>query len=103
MFTPISEKWRTVGRWIYDFRDKRDLDLLGGIEYDTCCWKFRVVARRFVNETDADSVNSDNEGDYNNSIQFQLTLKGFTSLGSNINDELQQGIRGYEDRNTFVY
>ncbi|MEM8844215.1 MAG: LPS assembly protein LptD [Pseudomonadota bacterium] len=100
---PITEKWRTVGRWIYDFRDKRDLDLLGGLEYDTCCWKFRVVARRFVNETDSGGVNSDNEGDYNNSIQFQLTLKGFTSVGSNINDELQQGIRGYEDRNTFVY
>ena len=98
---PISEKWRTIGRWIYDFRDQRDLDLLGGIEYDTCCWKFRVVARRFVNETDIDIVNS--EGNYNNSIQFQLTLKGLTSVGSNIDDELQQGIRGYEDRNTYVY
>ena len=96
---PISEKWRTIGRWLYDFKDKRDLDLLGGIEYDTCCWKFRVVGRRYVNETDIDG----SEGNYNNSIQFQLTLKGFTSLGSNIDDELEQDIRGYEERNTYVY
>lgn len=100
---PISEKWRAIGRWIYDFKDQRDLDLLGGLEYDTCCWKFRVVGRRFVNETDIDDINGSNEGNYNNSIQFQLTLKGFTSLGSNIDDELERDIRGYEDRNTFVY
>jgi LPS-assembly protein len=100
---PISEKWRTIGRWIYDFKDQRDLDLLGGLEYDTCCWKFRVVGRRYVNETDVDGINGNNEGNYNNSIQFQLTLKGFTSLGSNIDDELEQDIRGYEDRNTYVY
>ena len=95
---PISQKWRTVGRWLYDFKDQRDLELMGGVEYDTCCWKFRVVGRRFVNETDID----DNEGNYNNSIQFQLTLKGFTSLGSNIDEILERNIRGYNDRNTFI-
>ena len=91
---PISNQWRAVGRWAYDFRDERDLDILGGIEYDTCCWKFRVAARRFTN----DSV-----GDYNNSIEVQLTLKGLTSLGSPISEQLERSIRGYEDRNTFVY
>ena len=91
---PISEQWRAIGRWNYDLRESRDLDLLGGIEYDTCCWKLSVAARRFTN----DSV-----GDYNNSIEVQLTLKGLTSLGSPLTEQLQRNIRGYEDRNTFKY
>ncbi|MDW3095642.1 MAG: LPS assembly protein LptD [Gammaproteobacteria bacterium] len=91
---PISEQWRAVGRWNYDFKDNRDLDLLGGLEYDTCCWKLSFAARRFTN---------DSEGDYNNSIEIQLTLKGLTSLGSPLTEQLQRNIRGYEDRNTFKY
>ena len=91
---PISSQWRAVGRWAYDFRDARDLDILGGLEYDTCCWNFRVAARRFTN---------DSEGDYNNSIEVQLTLKGLTSVGSPIDDQLERSIRGYENRNTFIY
>ncbi|MFK8027009.1 MAG: LPS-assembly protein LptD [Gammaproteobacteria bacterium] len=91
---PINEQWRAVGRWNYDFKENRDLDLLGGLEYDTCCWKISFAARRFTN---------DSEGDYNNSIEVQLTLKGLTSLGSPLTDQLQRNIRGYEDRNTFKY
>ena len=91
---PISTQWRAVGRWNYDFRDERDLDILGGLEYDTCCWKFRIAARRFTN---------DSEGEYNNSIELQLTLKGLTSLGSPISEQLERSIRGYDERNTFVY
>lgn len=91
---PISEKWRAVGRWNYDLKDNRDLDLLGGLEYDTCCWKLSFAARRFTN---------DSLGDYNNSIEIQLTLKGLTSLGSPLTEQLQRNIRGYEDRNTFKY
>jgi len=91
---PISEKWRAVGRWNYDLKDNRDLDLLGGLEYDTCCWKLSFAARRFIN---------DSLGDYNNSIEVQLTLKGLTSLGSPLTEQLQRNIRGYEDRNTFKY
>ncbi len=90
---PVSDQWRAVGRWNYDLRESRDLDLLGGIEYDTCCWKLRFAARRFTN---------DDEGDYNNSIEVQLTLKGLTSIGSPVSDQLQRSIRGYEERNTYT-
>ncbi len=91
---PVSEQWRAVGRWNYDLKNKRNLDLLGGLEYDTCCWKLSFVARRFPNDL---------EGGYNNSMEVQLTLKGLTSLGSPLTEQLQQNIKGYEDRNTFKY
>lgn len=92
MIYPLSEKWRAVGRWNYDFKDDRDLDLLAGIEYDNCCWNLRVVARRFTN---------DNEGDFNKSLELQWTLKGLTTLGSPLNEQLQSSIRGYEELNSF--
>ena len=91
---PMTQNWRAVGRWNYDFKDDRDLDLLAGIEYDTCCWNLRVAARRFTN---------DNDGDYNKSLEVQWTLKGLTTLGSSINELLMQNIRGYEEHNTYVY
>jgi LPS-assembly protein len=92
MIYPITQNWRAVGRWLYDFRDKRDLDILGGLEYDTCCWAFRIGARRFTN---------DNQGDFNNSIEVQLTLKGLTSIGSPFTELLESSIRGYDESNTF--
>ena len=91
---PVSNQWRAVGRWKFDLKESRDLDLLGGIEYDTCCWKLRFAGRRFTN---------DSQGDYNNSIQVQFTFKGLTSLGSPITEQLERSIRGYEDGNTFTY
>lgn len=92
MIYPITQNWRAVGRWLYDFREKRDLDILGGLEYDTCCWAFRIGARRFTN---------DNQGDFNNSIEVQLTLKGLTSIGSPFTELLESSIRGYDESNTF--
>ena len=98
---PFSDQWRAVGRWNYDLRKKRSLDLLAGIEYDTCCWKLRIAARRFLKDAER-NVRRGAET-YSNSIEFQLTLKGLTSLGSPISEQLQRNIRGYENQNTFVY
>ena len=93
VIVPISSEWRAVGRWNYDLKDEQDIDLLAGLEYDTCCWKIRVVGRRYTN---------DSEGDYNKSIEVQFTLKGLTTLGSPLGEQLQGSIRGYEDRNTYT-
>ena len=90
---PITDHWRAVGRWQYDFMDNRDIDILGGIEYDTCCWTLRFATRRFTNDT---------EGDFNNSIELQLTLKGLTSVGTQLTELLESSIRGYEESNTFT-
>ena len=89
MVLPINKNWRAVGRWNYDIEESRDLDTLAAIEYDTCCWKFRIAARRY---------NKNADEDYNNSIQIQLVLKGLGQIGSNLGELLEQGVRGYDDR-----
>ncbi len=89
MVLPINDHWRTVARWNYDIEEKRNLELLAGIEYDTCCWKLRLAGRRY---------NQNTEKDYNNSIEIQLVLKGLGQIGSPIGELLERGIRGYDDR-----
>jgi LPS-assembly protein len=85
---PLGAHWNVVGRWNYDLEARRDLELLAGFEYGSCCYKLRVVARRFI---------IGDEAEYNNSIEVQLVLKGLAQLGSPLGDILQRGILGYED------
>lgn len=89
MVLPINKNWRAVGRWNYDIEESRELDILAAVEYDTCCWKFRVAARRF---------NQNVNEDYNNSIQIQLVLKGLGQIGSKIGHLLESSVRGFDDR-----
>ncbi len=85
---PLSESWHAVGRWNYDVEEQRDLELLAGFEYESCCYKLRVAARRFI-------IGVDDE--YNNSIEAQLVLKGLAQLGSPLGELLERGILGYQD------
>ncbi|MFK7816394.1 MAG: LPS-assembly protein LptD [Gammaproteobacteria bacterium] len=89
MVFPINEHWRAVTRWNYDIQEKRNLEQLVGVEYDTCCWKLRLAGRRYNQNTDED---------YNNSIELQLVLKGLGQIGSPIGELLERGIRGYDSR-----
>ncbi|HDP89927.1 MAG TPA: LPS-assembly protein LptD [Thioalkalivibrio sp.] len=84
---PLSRRWNGVGRWVYALDDNRDLEALGGLEYESCCWKARLVARQYV---------TDGGTEYNNAIYFQLVLKGLMDVGRNIEDLLEEGILGYE-------
>ncbi|EHQ51538.1 Organic solvent tolerance protein [Ectothiorhodospira sp. PHS-1] len=85
---PLSRHWDVVGRWAYSLEDNRELEVLAGLEYKSCCWAFRLVSRRFLN----DGVT----GEYNEGIYFQLILKGLGSLGTGLGDLLSEGVLGYE-------
>ena len=89
MVLPINEHWQAVTRWNYDLQEKRNLEQLVGVEYDTCCWKLRLAGRRYNQNTDED---------YNNTIELQLVLKGLGQIGSQIGELLERGIRGYDAR-----
>ncbi len=85
---PLSARWRALGRWNYDLEEQRDLELLAGFEYDSCCYKLRVAARRFI---------IGDQAEYNNGVEIQLVLKGLAQLGSPLGELLERGILGYED------
>jgi LPS-assembly protein len=82
-----SPRWHGIGRWNYSIRDSRTLDTFGGIEYESCCWKTRFVARRWVNDVDRN---------YDTGVFFELELKGLGSIGNDITSFLETGILGYD-------
>lgn len=85
---PLTPRWDVVGRYNYSLLDQRDLEVLAGLEYESCCWRARVVARRYLTAGEA--------REYNNAIYFQLILKGLGGLGTGLGELLGDSIRGYE-------
>lgn len=91
---PLSARWSALGRWGYDIELDRSFDNLVGLEYDSCCWKFRVVNRRFLQE---DPQNED-EVKPKAGLYFQIELKGLASTSKKADTLLESGISGYRDR-----
>jgi LPS-assembly protein len=73
IFWPLGERWRVLSRVNYSFADDELLEIQGGFEYESCCWAFRTVLRRYLKNRD---------GDYRNGIFLELNLKGLASVGS---------------------
>ncbi len=94
MVWPITRQLSVVGSWDYSALDHATLESFAGIQYDTCCWIFRLIARRFVTPgTTIGSVGQPNSG-----IYFQLSFKGLGSLGRPLDTFLENDILGYGDQ-----
>jgi len=89
---PIYDGWSVIGLYRYSLFDRKTLEYFYGIEKDSCCWRFRVIARQFMLSTSEDAKPQ-------NSIYFQIELKGLTSLGDNLEDFLLGNISGYRKPN----
>jgi LPS-assembly protein len=93
---PLAANWNLVARWNYDYSNARTLEALGGVEYSTCCWRVRVIARSWIDNDALYFGRADN----NNGVFVQFELKGLGSiLGGNVSSILNNGITGYQDRN----
>ncbi|HWP94990.1 MAG TPA: LPS assembly protein LptD [Gammaproteobacteria bacterium] len=83
---PVHRNIRLVGRWNYSLPEHRTLETFGGIEYETCCWALRLIARRYIVDT---------EGAMDRTFYLQLELKGLSSVGRDADEFLGRGIPGY--------
>ncbi|HEY8519789.1 MAG TPA: LPS assembly protein LptD [Gammaproteobacteria bacterium] len=83
---PAAERWRVIGRFSYSFFENEPLEQFLGWEYEACCWRLRVVGRRFV---------SSRTGEADDSISIQLELKGLSQRVPSPEDLLDRGILGY--------
>jgi LPS-assembly protein len=71
---------------VYSLDDEQALDQFAGVEYRSCCWRLRLVGRRYVRSR---------EGDMDTSIMLQLELNGLSSVGTGADTFLERSIRGY--------
>ena len=83
---PITPAWRLIARGNYSLRDDKTLEGFLGIEHDTCCVAWRVLARHWVRTI---------EGEADNALYFEIEFKGLGSIGRKADDFLRRGILGY--------
>ncbi|MDG1462558.1 MAG: hypothetical protein P8R04_03230, partial [Gammaproteobacteria bacterium] len=82
----INSRWNLLGRAVYSFEDEIFVDQFAGLEYETCCWGIRMIARQRVSrDIDEEDV----------SIGIQFVLKGFSELGNSVGSQFESGILGY--------
>jgi LPS-assembly protein len=96
---PVTPAWNIIGRWNYALNNPlalptdphgtagRTLERFIGVEHDTCCVAFRVLARHWVHDV---------QGDVDNAVYFELEFKGVGSLGQKTDDFLRRAILGYQ-------
>ena len=86
--TSSAGRWFSVGRLNYDKIDRKFVDTVVGMEYQSCCWIGRVVLERLQNSTTTS----------NTRLLFQIEFVGFSrlSLGANPLASLRQNVPGYE-------
>ena len=84
---PINKNWNAFGRYVYSLLDDKSLERFAGFEYASCCWRMRLVGRKYV---------STRTGQQDTGIYLQLELTGLASVGSAADAFLTGAIRGYE-------
>ncbi len=88
----LSRNYSSVARWNYSLKDNKDIDIIGGIAYDSCCWAIQLLAQRRLKK----STTAKNP--YDNAILVQFAFKGLGSLsGSKAKSTLTKSIYGYSD------
>ncbi len=80
LFVPLSDRWRMMARWNYDLINRRSLETMAGLEYESCCWALRLVTRRYLSaRLDANGVIIAGQNDlFNDDLLFEFEFKGMS-------------------------
>lgn len=94
---PIADQWQLFGSYYHDTSHRQMLEAHLGVQYESCCWAIRLVARRQIatdltrNPTDFTIPST-----FDNGISLQFVLKGFgDKAGFAVTDMLSNGIFSY--------
>jgi LPS-assembly protein len=87
---PIGGRWRVIGQYSFSLLEKKPLEQFAGLEYEACCWRFRVTNRRYI-------VRS--TGATDSSISLEFELKGLAQRRASPEELLGRGILGAQRLN----
>jgi LPS-assembly protein len=89
---PIYDNWYGVARLQYSFRYSSTKESFLGLEKESCCWRFRVLWRRYT-----DTLNNDiSDIQLEQGLFVQLELKGLSSFGDKLDEFLEENLKGYQ-------
>ncbi|MCF3991986.1 LPS-assembly protein LptD, partial [Pseudomonas aeruginosa] len=94
---PMVPQWSVLARWQYDYNKNRTLEAFGGFEYDSCCWKLRLINRYWLDVDDDAFLTQNAKAD--RGVFLQIVLKGLGGIvGNKTETFLDKGIQGYRQR-----
>jgi LPS-assembly protein len=85
---PFNEKWGSLAAYSYNISNGYAMMMLGGVQYDSCCWALRLLGGRTFQSLAPQTL----QPQYNNNIYFQILLKG---LGSASNSDPSSILQTY--------
>ncbi|GLQ50693.1 LPS-assembly protein LptD [Dyella flava] len=96
---PLTDRWRLIGDWTYSVLDKRTVEAVAGVQYEGCCVKLSVIARRYVTGYDG-IVTSLLPGQIppgsDTAVMFELEFKGMGAFSGQTDSILRRDILGYQ-------
>ncbi|WP_299979574.1 LPS-assembly protein LptD [uncultured Pseudoteredinibacter sp.] len=96
---PVSDSWSLIGRGNYDVTNSRELETLAGFEYNSCCYRIRLVGRRWIdNFLATQGTLVDQQVQEDSGIFFEIQLKGLGGTGKRLSSILKDAIYGYQQR-----
>lgn len=95
--TPINKQWSLMARYNYDFTQAQELETFLGFEYNDCCYRVRLLARKWLDSNIA-SLTDNQDLEHDQGIFFEIHFKGLGGSGAKVNSILEDSIRGYQER-----
>ena len=86
---PVNDRWSIQAKSHYSFRFDQVIENIIGLSYESCCWGIKILAQQ---EGDED----DNYAGNDTSVFFEITLKGLSQAGTDIDAALREAIPGYQ-------
>jgi LPS-assembly protein len=86
---PLNDRWTIVAKYHQSLLFNQPVENLFGLSYESCCWGFKILASQ---TSDDDFIETDR------AIYFELTLKGLSQAGQDIDTKLTNSIPGYQTR-----
>jgi LPS-assembly protein len=96
---PLTARWRLIGDWTYSVLAKRTVEAVAGVQYEGCCVKMAIVARRYVTGYDgvvSTPLTPSQVGPSDTAFMFELEFKGMGAFSGQTDSILRRDILGYQ-------
>lgn len=91
---PLFDQWYALGRWQYSLNFDKTLESFIGLEKENCCWRLRIIGRRYINGATTSTVDLANLTP-DTGFFVQLELKGLSGFGDDVDSFLRTSLNGY--------
>ena len=97
-YMPTGRNWSVFAAVNYSIEAGESVEDMFGVEYDTCCWKVRLLHLRYFDNASGENPDFDDPLlEREDSTQVQIVLKGMGGFGSRASGIMKDMIRGFTD------